>query len=68
MDHHKDGEHRLAEQLKAFIRETAFPRVCVGAKSALSRDQLRIVTASDITTAFDVFMNVVVSEDGKLSV
>ena len=38
----RDG---LKDRFEAFIRDRAFP--CVGAKSALSRGQLRVVTARD---------------------
>lgn len=40
-----------AERFRAFVRDPAFP--CVGAKSALSRDQMEIVVARDITSAWD---------------
>ncbi len=41
-----DADHALAERLRAFIRNPPFP--CVGAKSALTRGQIRIVVAGDI--------------------
>lgn len=41
----------VAEDLRDFIRERAFP--CVGAKSALSRDTLEIMVARSITSAWD---------------
>ena len=46
-----DDQHPLAERFRAFIRQPGFS--CVGAKSALSRDQLRIVVARDIRSAWD---------------
>lgn len=46
-----DSRHPLAEDLRTFIRNPPFP--CVGAKSALSRDGIRIVVARDITSAWD---------------
>ena len=46
-----DGDHPLAERFRAFIRDRSFP--CVGAKSAVSRDQLNVVIARDIGSAWD---------------
>ncbi|MFE1599672.1 guanitoxin biosynthesis heme-dependent pre-guanitoxin N-hydroxylase GntA [Methylobacterium sp. ID0610] len=46
-----DRDHPRAAALRAFIRERGFP--CVGAKSALSKGQMRIVVARDITSAWD---------------
>ncbi len=46
-----DQEHALARELRGFIAAPAFP--CVGAKSAVSRDQLAVVVARDITSAWD---------------
>ena len=46
-----DDEHPLAEQFRAFVRDPEFP--CVGAKSALSKGQMRIVVARDIRSAWD---------------
>ena len=46
-----DAHHPLAQSFRDFIQDPAFP--CVGAKSALSRDQLRIVVARDITSGWD---------------
>jgi len=46
-----DAHHPLAQAFRDFIQDPAFP--CVGAKSALSRDQLRIVVARDITSGWD---------------
>ncbi len=41
----------LAEDFRQFVRDPQFP--CVGAKSALSRDQMTIHVARDITSAWD---------------
>ncbi len=46
-----DDRHPLAERFRSFIRNSDFS--CVGAKSALARDQLRIVVARDIASAWD---------------
>ena len=46
-----DDHHPLAERFRAFIRDSAFS--CVGAKSALARDQIKIVVARNITSAWD---------------
>ena len=46
-----DRDHPLAEAFREFIKDPPFP--CVGAKSALSKGQLRIVVARDITSAWD---------------
>ena len=46
-----DSEHPLALKFKDFIRNPPFP--CVGAKSALSKGQMRIVVARDITSGWD---------------
>jgi uncharacterized protein len=46
-----DRDHPRAEAFRAFIKTLPFP--CVGAKSALSKDQLRIVVARDITSGWD---------------
>ena len=46
-----DQDHALALDLQRFIADPSFP--CVGAKSALARDQLAIVVARDITSAWD---------------
>ena len=51
MDLSDDISHPLAERFRAFIRDSAFP--CLGAKSAVGRDQLRIVIARDINSAWD---------------
>ncbi|WP_245545163.1 guanitoxin biosynthesis heme-dependent pre-guanitoxin N-hydroxylase GntA [Parvibaculum lavamentivorans] len=45
------GKHSLCEEFRAFVRQTEFP--CVGAKSALSRDQLVLMTAADIRCPAD---------------
>ncbi|MDX7953969.1 guanitoxin biosynthesis heme-dependent pre-guanitoxin N-hydroxylase GntA, partial [Lichenihabitans sp. Uapishka_5] len=46
-----DLDHPRAEAFRAFVKELPFP--CVGAKSALSKGQLRIVVARNITSAWD---------------
>ena len=46
-----DRDHPSAQAFKAFIRNPPFP--CVGAKSALSKDQMKIVVARDITSGWD---------------
>ena len=46
-----DADHPLAHDLRHFIGAPAFP--CVGAKAALSRDQIAVVVARDITSAWD---------------
>jgi FPC/CPF motif-containing protein YcgG len=46
-----DSAHPLAQRFQAFVRDAAFP--CVGAKSALSRDRMRIFIAHDIASAWD---------------
>jgi len=46
-----DNTHPLADRFREFIRHAGFP--CVGAKSALSRGQLRIVVARDIRSGWD---------------
>lgn len=46
-----DDRHPLAESFRAFIRQPGFS--CVGAKSALSKDQLRIMVARDISSGWD---------------
>ncbi len=51
MDLSQDSAHPLAKRFGDFIHDAAFP--CVGAKSALARNQLRIVIARDINSAWD---------------
>ena len=51
LDLSDDSNHPLAERFRDFIRDGAFP--CLGAKSAVGRDQLRIVIARDISSAWD---------------
>jgi len=46
-----DSTHPLADAFRSLIRDPAFP--CVGAKSALSRDQFTIVLARDVTSGWD---------------
>ena len=41
----------IIDDFRSFIRDPAFP--CVGAKSALARDQMRILVARDIASAWD---------------
>ena len=45
------GEGSLASQFQAFIRDKDFP--CVGAKSALAKSQMRILSARDIRSAWN---------------
>ena len=51
MDLSYDSNHLLAERFREFIRDGAFP--CLGAKSAVGRNQLRLVIARDINSAWD---------------
>ena len=46
-----DDDHPLAERFRDFVRDPDFP--CVGAKSALSKGQMRIVVARDIRSGWD---------------
>lgn len=46
-----DSAHPLAQRFQAFVRAAEFP--CVGAKSALSRDRMRIFVARDLASAWD---------------
>ncbi|KQO68502.1 hypothetical protein ASG60_07955 [Methylobacterium sp. Leaf469] len=46
-----DRDHALAHAFRDFIRDPPFP--CVGAKSALSKGQMKIVVARDITSGWD---------------
>ncbi|GJE44707.1 guanitoxin biosynthesis heme-dependent pre-guanitoxin N-hydroxylase GntA [Methylobacterium soli] len=46
-----DRDHPQAAAFRDFIRDTGFP--CVGAKSALSKGQMRILVARDITSTWD---------------
>ena len=46
-----DNHHPLAEQFRHFVRRTSFP--CVGAKSALARNQMDFIVARSITSAWD---------------
>ena len=46
-----DSQHPLARELKEFIKDPTFP--CVGAKSALSRGQMRVLVARDIASGWD---------------
>ena len=45
------AEHALAERFRAFVRDPAFP--CVGAKSALSREKMRIIVGRNVASAWD---------------
>jgi FPC/CPF motif-containing protein YcgG len=47
-----DRAHPKAEEFRSFIRDADFP--CVSAKSALSKGQMRITVARDITSAWDM--------------
>ena len=46
-----DQDRALAGRFRTFIEEPSFP--CVGAKSALSRGQMRIVVARDLRSGWD---------------
>ena len=46
-----DNHHPLADQFRQFVRRTSFP--CVGAKSALARNQMLFIVARTITSAWD---------------
>ncbi len=46
-----DADHALAQDLRSFIAAPPFP--CVGAKAALAKDQIAIVVARDIRSAWD---------------
>ncbi len=46
-----DRDHPLAHAFRDFVRDPPFP--CVGAKSALSKGQMKIVVARDITSGWD---------------
>lgn len=46
-----DRNHPLARRFDAFVRDPAFP--CVGAKSALARQQMRIVVGRNMCSAWD---------------
>ncbi len=46
-----DNQHPLAEQFRQFVRRTSFP--CVGAKSALARNQMHFIVGRSVTSAWD---------------
>jgi FPC/CPF motif-containing protein YcgG len=46
-----DSGHPLAQAFRDFVQDPHFP--CVGAKSALSHDEIRIVVARDIRSGWD---------------
>src|SRR3954452_2734710 len=46
-----DADHPLARSFRHFLQDPEFP--CVGAKSALSRDRIKIVVARDLTSGWD---------------
>ncbi|MBE7203469.1 MAG: YqcI/YcgG family protein, partial [Parafilimonas terrae] len=46
-----DECHPVAERFRDFIQHAPFP--CVGAKSALSRGQMKMMVARDITSGWD---------------
>lgn len=46
-----DERNPLAERFRAFVKRPDFP--CVGAKSALARQQMHIIIARDITSGWD---------------
>lgn len=45
------ADHPLAQAFKAFVRNPDFP--CIGAKSALGKEQMRFVVGRDIRSAWD---------------
>ena len=45
------ADHCLVQRFETFIRDSSFP--CIGAKSALGRQQLRVVVARDIASAWN---------------
>ncbi len=47
----ESASHPLIDAFHAFIADTGFP--CVGAKSALSRGQMRVLVARDLTSAWN---------------
>ncbi|MCJ8159916.1 YqcI/YcgG family protein, partial (plasmid) [Sphingomonas sp. LaA6.9] len=47
----EDERNPLAERFRAFVKRPDFP--CVGAKSALARQQMHIIIARDITSGWD---------------
>jgi FPC/CPF motif-containing protein YcgG len=51
LDHTPDHALDLALRFRSFVEDREFP--CVGAKSALARDQLEILVARDIRSAWD---------------
>ncbi len=51
MDLSADNSHPLTHRFRAFVQDAAFP--CVGAKAALAREQLAIIVARDIRSAWD---------------
>ncbi len=57
--------HPLAERFQAFVKSADFP--CVGAKSALSRGQMRIVVGRDLRSAWndlEIYENLHALADG----
>ena len=46
-----DRDHPRAQAFRDFVRDPVFP--CVGAKSALTKEQMKIVVARDITSGWD---------------
>jgi FPC/CPF motif-containing protein YcgG len=46
-----DDGHPLAERFRAFVKDRSFP--CVGAKSAVARDQMHFVVGRDMRSAWD---------------
>jgi FPC/CPF motif-containing protein YcgG len=46
-----DDAHQLADRFRGFVRDKAFP--CVGAKSAVAREQMNFVVARDMRSAWD---------------
>ncbi len=47
----EDDRHPLAERFRDFVRGRTFP--CVGAKSAIGREQIKFIVARDIFSSWD---------------
>src|ERR1700712_304004 len=46
-----DSQHTLAYSFQEFVRDSRFP--CVGAKSAMARDQIKVIVGRDIRSNWD---------------
>jgi FPC/CPF motif-containing protein YcgG len=46
-----EDQHSLADRFRSFIQDRDFP--CVGAKSAVGRDQMKVIVARDIRSSWD---------------